>query len=287
MKKSKAVFSEIISALELNDSTDEKQAIARLLMDHFFNLGFSALLTDSSVETPDRIKTRLDDAISRINKGEPVQYVIGWADFCGNRFLVSPDVLIPRPETEELVAEAVKYCKRIAKTNPVLVDIGTGSGCLPVTLALKMQCEVWATDLSENALNVARSNARNHHVNVHFLKHDILNESLPIKSADVVISNPPYITESEMDKMNHNVTKFEPHLALFVPDEKPLLFYESIAAEAIRILSGGGMIIFEINERFGKQVADLLQKCGFDEIEIVKDISGKERIVKAIQPLKS
>jgi release factor glutamine methyltransferase len=285
MRNSKAVYSEIIAGIRLNEDLDEKRAIASALIDNLFGLSQSEIMLGKPLNWTADIDARVEKSLERINQGEPVQYVTGEAYFFGERFFVDPNVLIPRPETEELVSLIVGRVPSMKKTTSLrIVDVGTGSGCIAVSLARKIKAEFFATDVSAKALSVAKRNSERHRVDVTFMEHDILKHELPINGIDVLVSNPPYIAASEAGTIKQNVTGYEPHLALFVADEDPLKFYNRIALEGRRVLNPNGLIVFEINARFGKEVAQLLKKTGFTAVEVLKDLSGKERIVKAFQP---
>jgi release factor glutamine methyltransferase len=285
MRNSKAVYSEIIAGIRLNEDLDEKRAIASALIDNLFGLSQSEIMLGKPLNWTADIDARVEKSLERINQGEPVQYVTGEAYFFGERFFVDPNVLIPRPETEELVSLIVELVPSMKKTTGLrIVDVGTGSGCIAVSLARKIKAEFFATDVSAKALSVAKRNSERHRVDVTFMEHDILKHELPINGIDVLVSNPPYIAASEAGTIKQNVTGYEPHLALFVADEDPLKFYNRIALEGRRVLNPNGLIVFEINARFGKEVAQLLKKTGFTAVEVLKDLSGKERIVKAFQP---
>jgi release factor glutamine methyltransferase len=287
MRNSKAVYSEIIASLRINDSDDEKNAIVCCLMEDLLGVSVPGIMSGKLLEMTPVMQELLSKAISRINSGEPVQYVTNSSHFFGRKYFVDKNVLIPRPETEELVQHVLDYLKSLPDGNACrILDIGTGSGCIPITISLESNANVFATDVSPTALAVAQRNANTHRANVIFFHHDILMESLPVDEFQVIISNPPYIAATEKDSMRENVLKHEPHLALFVPDENPLIFYERISAQAHAALSENGLLIFEINERFGQEVATLISRAGFREVTIVKDISGKDRIVKGIQPKK-
>jgi release factor glutamine methyltransferase len=190
---------------------------------------------------------------------------------------VNSAVLIPRPETEELISEL----KSILRYSASILDIGTGSGCISITLALELRgSKVFATDVSDQALSLSKENNTRLGATVQFLKHDILHEEIPFSGLDVIVSNPPYIVFSEKEQMQPNVVNFEPHLALFVPENDPLIFYKKIASKAYAALKAGGLLCVEINERFGGEVAKLFLDSGFEEIKIIRDLSGKERIVR-------
>lgn len=212
----------------------------------------------------------------------PVQYVLGEAWFMGNPFFVSEGVLIPRPETEELVDWILETMK--GKSGKVL-DIGTGSGCIAISLAKYNQAlQVSAVDKSLDALKIAQINSEKLSANVTYLQQDILsvNGAIFPEKIDVIVSNPPYIKNEEKADMHQNVLGFEPEMALFVPDADPLLFYRKIAEIATRSLVSGGFLFFEINEQFGKEVVSLLQEFGFKDVLLKKDLQGKDRMVKAL-----
>ncbi|MBO7477770.1 MAG: peptide chain release factor N(5)-glutamine methyltransferase, partial [Salinivirgaceae bacterium] len=214
--------------------------------------------------------------------GEPLQYVIGTEWFMNMPFSVCRDVLIPRPETEELVRLIVGRCKR---PSPRIVDVGTGSGCIAVSLAKLIDgAQVTAVDVSASAIEVARRNAEQNGAQVEFVCTDILadNQLFVPSSLDIVVSNPPYVTETDKSQMSRNVLDFEPHLALFVPDSDPLLFYRRIAELAQQWLKSGGMLFFEINERFGPETVQLLENMRFDNVELHRDFYEKNRMVSAV-----
>lgn len=215
----------------------------------------------------------------RLKTGEPIQYILGHGPFYGRDFKVSPDTLIPRNETEELV-------HLIIKENPqselVILDIGTGTGCIPITLKLEMKNPiVFGLDVSEEALAVSNQNANTLNAKVKFLKCDILKETPAVPPLDILVSNPPYIPLKEKTEMHRNVVDFEPELALFVFNEDPLIFYREIAEKGKKLLKPSGKIYFEINERFGPQVVELLLTLAYKNIRLIKDLNGKDRIVAA------
>lgn len=227
---------------------------------------------------PDRDR-KLDDALDRLTKGEPLQYIIGYTPFCGLQFRVDERVLIPRAETAELVewvaADSIK-AERI-------LDIGTGSGCIAITLAHRLPgCKVHGWDISDAALEVARENNRINGTEVEFNRVDILSAQASDCKYDVIVSNPPYVLESEKAGMEVNVLEHEPHTALFVPDTDPLLFYRAIAEFALNALVTGGMLYFEINPLESEAMKAILSDAGYHDIEIRKDIFGKQRMIKAV-----
>ena len=229
---------------------------------------------------------RLQAMLKRLADGEPLQYVLGEEQFMGMSFDVCRDVLIPRPETGELVRLIADRCKALS---PQIVDVGTGSGCIAVSLAkLIDSAQVTAIDVPEAAIAVARRNAEKNDAQVEFVCQSIFDDNLPFapSSLDVVVSNPPYVTESDKQQMSRNVLDFEPHLALFVPDSDPLMFYRRIAELAARWLKNSGMLFFEINERFGKETVQLLENMQYGNVELHQDFYGKDRMVSAVWNVK-
>ena len=226
----------------------------------------------------------LQAILQRLLRHEPVQYVLGEADFFGLKFKVNPNVLIPRPETEELV----EWVIAIAKQNPVnelnILDIGTGTGCIPVALAKTLtSANIEACDISEGALQLANENNTLNATEVKFFKLDILNESLNDNSYDIIISNPPYIAQTEKNDLAQNVLNFEPHLALFAPAEDALIFYKVIAEKAYAALKSNGALLFEINTAKGLEVVNLLKGLNYKNVELKADINGNDRMVKGIK----
>ena len=259
----------------------EAKAIGRLVMEETFGLSWSDLLMDRNPEG-EAEQHRLAAMTERLAKGEPVQYVLGEADFYGRRFRVTPDVLIPRPETAELCQWVVADVQmRVACR---VLDIGTGSGCIAVTLAAELKnSRVAAWDISEAALAVARENAERTGVHVSFRQVDILDAPHDDGQTafDVIVSNPPYICCSEASGMEVNVLEHEPHLALFVPDDDPLLFYRAIGRYACKALADGGALYLEINPLYAAPLAALLAEQGFSAVEKRDDDYGKTRFIKA------
>lgn len=232
----------------------------------------------------------------KLQTGMPVQYVLGETEFFGLKLKVNPSVLIPRPETEELVSWVLEEkevkgerlegegLKAESLKPKAILDIGTGSGCIPIAIKKNwLEAEVFGLDISAEALQTAQKNALLNQVEVQFFQQDILN-FIPIKEAlpySIIVSNPPYITPNEQKQMHQNVLDFEPQQALFVPENDPLLFYSAIAAYASFMLEKNGLLFFEVNEKYGQQVVDLLIAHGFAGVELRKDLSGKNRMVKA------
>jgi release factor glutamine methyltransferase len=289
MKNSKALFHDLVEQIILKEDQDEIQSIAFLVLENILGLSRADVLSEKQVTIAD-IEGRLSEIVNRINQQEPIQYIFGEAYFFGRKFNVNPSVLIPRPETEELVQVIISEMKersaliKVGKDEKLrILDIGTGSGCIPISLALEItNIEVFAVDISEGALKVAEQNSRHLQADVQFTRLDILKDDIPLHNLDVVVSNPPYVALSEMKSMRNNVIDYEPHLALFVEESDPLIFYKIIATKSKSVLKSGGLLAVEINERFGKEVVHEFQKNDFHRVEIIKDIAGKERIVKGI-----
>ncbi|HYJ62709.1 MAG TPA: peptide chain release factor N(5)-glutamine methyltransferase, partial [Parafilimonas sp.] len=214
---------------------------------------------------------------------KPVQYVLNEAWFAGMKFFVDEHVLIPRPETEELVEWIVQNAFTNSRFS--ILDIGTGSGCIAIALKNKIKnADVFALDISETALKIAALNAQKNNTDINFSKADILQNQIKINMPlfDVIVSNPPYITKKESAEMHTNVIAYEPHVALFVPDENPLLFYNAISDFALSHLKEKGNLYFEIHENFANDIVNLMQQKGFQSIEIKKDLQQKNRMVKAV-----
>ena len=253
----------------------EAQAIARLIYEVRYGLTLSDLLMGRDSSVP---QDELEQIAIRLERQEPVQYILGQADFCGRMFVVNKHVLIPRPETAEL-------CQWIVPSKKIL-DIGTGSGCIAITLAAEMpEAEVTAWDISEEALKVAEENAKRTDVHVKFEQVDILHlpsSILHLTSAfDLIVSNPPYICNKERETMETNVLEHEPHTALFVPDDNPLLFYRAIAQYGQTALKEGGWLYFEINPLYAEPIREMLSKMSYHDIEIKEDQYGKQRMIRA------
>ena len=235
-------------------------------------------------QLPEFFDNRLASIIERLKRQEPLQYILGKARFHGHSFAVTPAVLIPRPETEQLV-------DMIVDENPgsdlEVLDIGTGSGCIAISLARALKfAQVTATDISAAALEVARQNATALKTRVRFVEQDILTCRAPSEAWDIIVSNPPYITEREKASMERNVLDYEPHGALFVPDDDPMLFYRPIATYASRALKNGCRLYLEINRAMGNLVCDTLQRAGLSNIQVHNDFNGNNRFVTAIKNLR-
>jgi len=254
----------------------EARALYELVLSQRFGLSRTDILLGKDTTLSAKEQEELQIIIDRVAKGEPVQYVLGQEEFCGRAFLVGPGVLIPRPETQQLIG----LIKQKVSPKKTILDIGTGSGCIAITLALEGY-KVSAFDISNEALSYARKNAERLGAEVDFRQENILQPEPSHECWDAIVSNPPYICKSEAEAMDENVLEHEPHLALFVPDEDPLLFYRAIAEFAQQHLADKGWIFFEINRAYPKQVEELLLQKGYKEVKIVKDEFDNNRFVCA------
>ena len=276
MKNAKQIWEETAKQLEKVYDAREAENITYLLMEDLFKISKAAILSEELVHVDE---AGLSNALERLLNHEPIQYMTGLADFYGRQFQIEKGALIPRPETEELIS-LIKSNVRIKE--PKMLDVGTGSGCIAITLSLEIGGIVFGTDISSKALNIAHDNAKKLNAKVSFIEHDILQNDLTLSDLDVLVSNPPYIPQKERNQMSQNVTDFEPDLALFVPDDDPLLFYRRIATSGKNVLKSGGMLFFEIHENFGKQTKELLEGLNYSVVKVHKDMQGKDRLVSAI-----
>ncbi len=259
----------------------EASALARWILEEEFGFSTLELYAGKDTDFPMEKRNRLNDILVRLARFEPIQYIIGKTEFCGLTLKVSSDVLIPRPETAELVDWIVSDCPQSGLR---VLDIGTGSGCIAITLAGRMvEAEVSAWDISEKALAVARENALHNNVRIAFSCMDVFNEPTGTSVFDIIVSNPPYITESERAEMERNVLDYEPETALFVPDTDPLRFYRRIAHIGNQMLKPGGKLFFEINRAYGSETAAMLKYGGYSQVEVRSDSYGNARMIKAIK----
>ncbi len=297
----KTLFNHLVSEITSVYEENEAKSIVYLLLEHYLNLSKTDILLDNSISQ----SFDFQDIIQRIKAYEPVQYIIGETEFYGRTFKVTPDTLIPRPETEELVQLVLappapdggafeskvrvlaspSWAGQPTLRGAVILDIGTGSGCIAISLACELpNSQVYAYDISENALKVAKKNAELNEANVIFEKVDFLKPFTIHRSPfTVIVSNPPYVMNAEKLEMQQNVLDYEPHLALFVEDSDPLIFYKAIAEFASKNLIDKGLCVVEINQAFGLETAELFWNQGFRYVEVVKDMFGKDRMVKAIK----
>ena len=318
-------YSEIWHRIATSYDDGEARAIARILIEELFGLSYADIVCGATEQLSADDTLRLDTAVRRIEQGEPLQHVLGYADFCGNRFSVNSSVLIPRPETEWLVDEGAKLMDGCVASDETqhkaphspkrILDIGTGSGCIAISLKLRLgDAYVEAWDISEEALRTAQDNADALKAEVVFRKRDALKaeeegcseeeclqggalvSSAPTEQAmdyeasttaapwDLIVSNPPYICDSERSAMDDNVLLHEPHTALFVPDDDPLRFYRAIARYALLTLNIGGSLLFECNTRYAEATGKMLSDMGFEEVTVSDDCFGLPRFVRGSSP---
>lgn len=280
-------YQEIIHRLQKIYDNGEAKAIARILLEERFGLSMTDIICGKTEELSAEEQQELENIVERLERSEPLQYILGYADFLSYRFQVAPGVLIPRPETEELVQRVVDAASRLSC--PHILDIGTGSGCIAIASALELtkrgvspHVEAW--DISPDALSIARQNNLSLHADICLYEVDVLGSDLKTDRQDIIVSNPPYICESEKKDMESNVTDHEPHLALFVPDNDPLLFYRRIAEYAAEVLNSGGWLMFEINRAYGREVSDMLRSMNFSDVSLAEDQFANPRIVTARKP---
>lgn len=280
-RDAKRIFDDFVARITLDESKDEIRSVALIVLEKILGITSTDVMARNQIDLTEGLSTAVTAALKRINNGEPVQYVVNEALFYGRTFMVNSSVLIPRPETEELIRAVLPAYSSLRTSRLRVLDIGTGSGCIPVTLSVELKdAEVFAMDISPEALAVARRNAETHGATVTFFEHDVLTGSFPVRDLDIIVSNPPYVTLREADHMQRNVKDFEPHLALFVPDDDPLLFYRAIIRQAGNALNSGGLLAVEINENYGREVAQLFTSAGFHDVEVLRDVPGKPRVVR-------
>jgi release factor glutamine methyltransferase len=262
---------------ELLGITNEREIIswAYIVIQHL--LGYNR--SDCIIHANKKITIEMSDEIKQIvmdlKTQKPLQYILGESEFYGMKFQVNEHILIPRPETEELVDWVLQ------ENFDSALDIGTGSGCISIALAKHSNATISAIDISEMALKVAKGNAAINEVKIDFIQQDVL-RAQGLQKVDVIISNPPYVLSSEKQQMKTNVLQYEPHLALFAPDKDPLLFYKKIGNLAAKSLNCGGKLYFEINEQYGSEILEILSEIGFVDMALKKDINDKDRMIKAI-----
>ena len=276
--------------LDIIYGRDEVYSFFKLLLEQHLKLKPIEITLNPDYNIPKNEQLHFDEAIFRLKKEEPIQYILGQTEFFGFPFKVNPNTLIPRPETEELVKWIIDDQKKSNYPSTTILDIGTGSGCIAVALAKHLsKTNVYAVDVSTQALMLANENAKLNDVDVYFIEADILTsttiELLPkSQKFDIIISNPPYVRELEKSSIKNNVLQHEPHLALFVQNEDPLKFYKAICKFADLNLNKGGSLFFEINQYLGTEMKQLLESYRFESIELRKDLFGNDRMIKAIKP---
>lgn len=272
------VYKQYVSDLSSLYPESEARALVLWIFEAYLSVSRKDVLANLPLK---KIPAALGAAMGKLMAGEPVQYVLGKAPFYGRQFNVGPGILIPRNETEELVQLVLNNHKGKMR----VLDLGTGSGCIAITLALEwLEAEVEAIDISDQALKWAKVNAAELNASLSFAKANILAEVLDLGKWDIMVSNPPYVLENERSLMHPNVLNHEPSLALFVPDNKPLQFYKAIVFHAKKHLNPNGYLYFEINEAFGPEVSELMQKEGFSDVQLYQDLNGKDRVVYGKYP---
>ncbi|WP_375580778.1 peptide chain release factor N(5)-glutamine methyltransferase [Marivirga tractuosa] len=275
---SKLLIEKIKKSLIEFETEDEAEAIAFLILEDLFQITRMNILIGKDIDISTSEEEKIESILSQLKKEKPIQHILGKVEFYGRQFLVNPNVLIPRRETEELVHLILENHPDLSEQ--MIVDIGTGSGIIPITIAKERKhCEVIAVDISSSALATAKRNALLNHANVSFIQADILEEDLDLPKANIWISNPPYVMEKEKAEMQEKVFEHEPSNALFVPDHDALVFYERISQLAFEHLVPDGELYFEINEQFGKAVKKLMEEKGFRNVKVMGDMQGKDRFV--------
>lgn len=264
-------------------SDNELRGFGNWILEHLFDYTITDALLNADRTLTEKNSSDLEFIIKHLKQEKPIQQIVGYSWFYGRKFLVNEHVLIPRPETEELVDWMLKD----SLNDTSILEVGTGSGCIAITLALNTNATIISIDVSELALKQAKTNALALNASVAFCKADVLDDSSceRFDCFDVIVSNPPYVLESDKQTMSNNVLEYEPHLALFVSSDDPLLFYRAIATMATRKLNANGVLYFEIHENYGQETLDMLSLIGFKELELRKDLQGKDRMVKAVWKL--
>lgn len=268
---------------EILGSQGEGDGAASIVFDDVAHYSRTFIFANGEREITADMQARIEAVVDKIAAGEPVQYAVGHARFMGNDFIVTPDVLIPRPETAGLVDMIIDRWS--GRSDLAVLDIGTGSGCIAISLARALPfSRVSGIDISESAIKVANENAKALKVNVDFYEADIFKLVPESDSYDIIVSNPPYIADSEATAMDKRVLDYEPHAALFVPDSDPLRFYKAIAVYGRKALKSGGQLYFEINSRYADAMYDLLTYSGYEQVGIERDYKGNYRYAIAMQP---
>lgn len=264
----------------LNYSVEERDVLFFQTLDFYAEISKINFLLNQNQEIKSDKKDKILLCLNQLTQNFPIQYIIGETSFFGLSFFVTPDVLIPRQETEELVDLIIQSVDKTKKIS--ILDIGTGSGCIAISLAKSLpNAKIFALDISEKALNIAKKNAEKNQVSISFIRDNILEINDLHQKFDCIVSNPPYVRELEKTEIRANVLLHEPHLALFVPNENPLIFYEKIASIGKKNLHKNGKIFFEINQYLGKEMEFLMKKEKYNKISLKKDLSGNYRILTA------
>lgn len=272
----------IKKALLQKYSTNEIKVLTNIIFQKLINFSKTEILTKSDYEINKETYYRIESIVERLLKYEPIEYIFNEAEFYNLKFYVSPDVLIPRPETEELIEVIKSDFNNADKLN--IIDIGTGSGCIAIALAkIFKKSEVNALDISKAAIEITEKNAKANKIHLNIINHDILNyKSIKFNyKFDIIVSNPPYVLESEKEQMQANVLNYEPELALFVNDSESVIYYKAITDFALKNLKNKGTLYFEINENKASEVSYILKQKGFLHLKVIKDINKKNRFIKA------
>ena len=275
---------EFINALQKTYPSTEIESFFYLLTEAYLKMNRLEVALNPNEKITENNKELFFKAIERLKNHEPIQYIIGNTEFYGLPFKVNRNVLIPRPETEELIEWIIQDIKKITEKNSTfqILDIGTGSGCIPISLAKELpKANVSSIDISAKAIEMATLNAKINNVSVTFFQQDILKTEKLAEKYEVIVSNPPYVRNLEKEQMQKNVLDYEPEIALYVDNEDPLIFYRKIAQLAKKSLTKNGALYFEINQYLGEELQELLQKEGFQQIELKKDIYENYRMCKA------
>ena len=276
LKNFKTFFTNELSSIY---PTSEIDTFFFFLIEEYLDFKRVDVILKSDFEIPTEVISKLNTALIRLKNEEPIQYILGKTEFYGLPFLVTKDTLIPRPETEELVEWILNEVDKSKKLQ--ILDIGTGTGCIPISLAKHLpNAKISAIDISKKALSIAKQNASLNNVDINFIELDILKADTLSKKYDIIVSNPPYVRELEKTEIKNNVLNNEPHLALFVDDNNPLVFYDKIADLAKKHLNKNGVLFFEINQYLGKETIEMLKEKEFKNLEIRKDFVGNDRMIK-------
>jgi len=283
MQKIKDIRIHLKTCLGFQYPDNELRGFGNWILEYLFDYTITDALMNADRTLTEKNSSDLEFIIAHLKQEKPIQQILGYSWFYGRKFLINEHVLIPRPETEELVDWMLKD----SLNDTSILEVGTGSGCIAITLALNTNATIISIDVSELALKQAKTNAQVLSASVAFSKADILDDSIcdSLGSFDVIVSNPPYVLESDKQMMSNNVLEYEPHLALFVPANNPLQFYHAIATMATEKLNNNGVLYFEIHENYGQETLDLLSLKGFKALELRKDLQGKDRMVKAVWKL--
>lgn len=278
-KSAKTIYNKTVDKLSPYYQVDEARQLARILMEDFLNIRFEQVLMDEQLSLTSVQEDEFSAKVNLLKRYYPVQYILESAHFYGRTFFVNDSVLIPRQETEELINEIVIDNKR---SNLKILDIGSGSGCIGITLGLELEnAQISALDVDPRALEVTQKNASKLGINIDCILCDVLSTDMLPDMYDVIVSNPPYVTMAEKKLMHENVVDHEPHKALFVPDDDPLIFYKKILSLARNHLRENGKLYFEINEKFGPDLIELCEKERFASLRLLQDMNGKNRFIKA------